>query len=127
MYVYKCLFLLFCLLFTGCGISIAVNSTPNGADVYYDGDHIGKTPIIIKVSDFSEQALVRCEKKGFSPQERIIVKEYITTTSVNTMNACVGGYGHSSSTATGIGTQIQIKGRWPAEIYFELKKIEETK
>jgi predicted acylesterase/phospholipase RssA len=106
---------------SGCGVPIAVNSVPGGADVYLDGEFVGNTPVIVRVSDFAEDAVIKCELDGYEPQERIITKQYSTEHTISGTNAYAYSPRNNTSVyGTGMTTQTTLKGHWPAEIFFRL-------
>ncbi len=45
---------------------VPVNSNPSGADVLYNGNNVGKTPVEVEV-DRSESATLTLEKDGYNP------------------------------------------------------------
>jgi hypothetical protein len=51
---------------------VEVSSTPTGADVFFDGKKVGKTPFTIKKLDVSKTHELEVKRVGFVPQTRTI-------------------------------------------------------
>lgn len=59
---------------TGCGTlfapgpdTIPVESSPSGAKVYLDGQHVGQTPMMVTVDRSANTGNIRVEKPGYAP------------------------------------------------------------
>lgn len=49
---------------------VAVNSTPPGAKVYYNGNYVGHTPTHVTVGNPLDTDMIRVAKKHYIPQEK---------------------------------------------------------
>lgn len=112
----------------GCPATTAVNSDPLGAKVFVDGEYVGNTPIAIRLSDWYSESKIRCEKEGFTPQERLVIKQGHGT--YQTQSGMATAYNpNTGQTAygTGFGTTSSYTSSWPPDVFFKLEKIKEEK
>ncbi len=113
------------LLLSGCTVGITVNSNPSGADLYVDGNYVGKTPQVIEIYEYADNVNIVCQKDGYVPQYRIINRQRKVTYGIGTANAYSYGNPYSNTTyASGVSNQINIDSHWPSEVFFELKKVD---
>ena len=57
----------------GCAHTVNLNSYPEGAKVYVDGEEIGETPATYhETTGWGESHLVRIEKDGYQPASRVV-------------------------------------------------------
>lgn len=120
------LIILCCLV--GCPATTAINSDPQGANVFLDGEFEGVTPLPVRLSDWSNETTIKCEKVGYKSQERLIMKRVSTTHGVTYGTASVYNYKtNSMGTAWGMQNTMQTTSEWPTDVFFKLEKGEDEK
>jgi hypothetical protein len=78
-------------LFTPATETITITSVPEGADVYWQGSHLGKTPLVTEIKKVSHTSSLVLEKTGYESRAVMLGREingvaflnlgFITTTS----------------------------------------------
>ena len=78
-------------LFTPATDTITITSVPEGADVYWQGSHLGKTPLVTEIKKVSNTSSLVLEKTGYEARSVTLGREiagvaflnlgFVTTTS----------------------------------------------
>ncbi len=63
-------------IFSGTSQSIAINSEPEGANVYIDGQLRGKTPLSFNMKKSLSSHDIRVQKDGYNDVNRMLEKSY---------------------------------------------------
>lgn len=97
---------------------IAINTDPQGAEIYINGNYIGTSPTTTSVSEFTSSINIRVEKYGYRTQSKVITPRIIRNEGVGIYNFYDNQYNYNSS-ATGIyGNESRA---WDNEIFFRLQ------
>ncbi|MCD6449171.1 MAG: PEGA domain-containing protein, partial [Thermotogaceae bacterium] len=71
---------------------LQISSTPSDADIYIDGDYIGKTPEIVPVKELKYSVSIRLSKTGYDDVQRTV---YLTKGDRKTINLSLAPKPHA--------------------------------
>ena len=65
--------------------TVAINSNPSYAEVYYNGSYVGKTPTKITVASPMDANIIRLKKSGYEPQQKPVQSSFQTVGILNVL------------------------------------------
>ena len=110
------------LIFMASCATTAVNTNPQGARVYVNGEFCGVTPCSVNLGEWSSSALVRVELDGYGSKSLMVQKQVTHTMTRETAGAVAYNARGGIGVAHGHGTSHTTTETWPSQLFFDFTR-----